>query len=352
MGQPVRFDGTCERGHSITDDLGRYVAWVAVCPEVGAGMGVPRSPLRLVGSRSDRPNRLRLVTIDGADDVTDAVAAYSRAACEHLANFDLCGFVFKSGSPTCGMERVRVYDNPLAGTADMVHEGGVGLFAEALHRRLPDVPTEQEDRLGDPVVREAFLDAVFAYARWQDLLSRDIRADILGDFHRRNKYLLRTYSPAHRAELDQLVAQAGRSGSGELRTRYGSLYMDAFKTRATPARHAETMYIMAGHLQWRISVNARRIIHEAIEDYCDGLAPRRVPITLLRHYAREKGILSLSEQSYIDPYPKPLRPSISPGGVHRITGRLAVASRHRSHRIHALEHATHSSREERRCMYS
>ena len=48
-----------------------------------------------------------------------------------------CGYILKSDSPSCGMERVRVY-----GSSGIPSKSGVGIFARALMDRLPLLPVE------------------------------------------------------------------------------------------------------------------------------------------------------------------------------------------------------------------
>lgn len=311
MGAPVRFDGSHKRDRFLAQTLDEHVAWVQVCPEVGAGMGVPRPTLRLIGDAAAP----RLVVGASGEDFTERVEAFSRTALDRLAGLDLCGFVLKSSSPTCGMERVRVY-----GASGIPNKQGVGVFARALLERFPELPIEEEGRLHDPALREAFLDAVFAYARWRALAQQPIEARALIDFHQRNKFLLRVHSPMHAAELGRLVARAGCRSRDAERLRgpdgasdesgqygdYGQLFMRAVKVRATPRKHVDMLRRIAGHLRPHISDGARAVLDEAIGDYAGGLTSRQVPLALLRNHAREQALGYLSEQSYLDPYPKTL----------------------------------------------
>lgn len=305
MGAPVRFDGSHKRDRFLAQSLDEHVDWVLVCPEVGAGMGVPRPTLRLVGD----PATPRLLVGASGEDLTERVEAFSRTALDRLAALDLCGFVLKSSSPTCGMERVRVY-----AASGIPHKQGVGVFARALMERFPELPIEEEGRLHDPALREAFLDAVFAYARWRALAQQPFEARALVAFHQRNKFLLRVHSPMHAAELGRLVARAGcRARDGRARQGqtggygdYGQLFLRAVKVRPTPRKHVAMLRRIAGHLRPYISDSARSVLDEAIGDYESGLLSRQVPLALLRHHAREQALDYLSAQSYLDPYPKTL----------------------------------------------
>jgi len=157
LGQEVRFDGGHKRDSFLTDTLGPQVEWVPVCPEVEIGLGIPREPVRLVRAADDA---IRMVTTSTGVDHTETMARWAIARLEELAREDLCGYVLKKDSPSCGMEYVKTYSS--GGTAE---RNGRGLFAAALMRRFPSLPVEEEGRLADPRIREDFIERVFAYAR-------------------------------------------------------------------------------------------------------------------------------------------------------------------------------------------
>ena len=156
LGEPVRFDGGHKRDPFLVESLGPFVDWVPVCPEVESGLDAPRESMRLVQA----DGRIRLLTNKTAQDHTTRMHGYARRRVEELADGELCGFVLKKDSPTCGLERVKVY-----GTAGMPVKSGRGLFADALVRRFPLLPVEEEGRLNDPRLRENFVERIFAYRR-------------------------------------------------------------------------------------------------------------------------------------------------------------------------------------------
>jgi uncharacterized protein YbgA (DUF1722 family) len=264
-------------------------------------MSVPRETVRLLRA-SEPPGALRLVAPKSGTDWTEPMRAYTEAALDHLAQLDLCGYVLKSRSPTCGMERVRVYDRN-----GVPSKTGVGVFARALMDRFPLLPVEEEGRLRDRALREEFLDAVFAYARWRQFAPQAADVGALIDFHRRDKYLLRAHSPVHAKALGQLVASARELPPAERARSYGALYMTALNVRASVRKHADTLRHIAGHLARVIDPRARRVLDEAIDDYRGGLTPRAVPVALLRNHAVERDVAYLAEQTYLSPYPKALR---------------------------------------------
>jgi uncharacterized protein YbbK (DUF523 family) len=166
LGQEVRYDAGHKRDEFLVETFGRYVEWVPVCPEVEAGFGTPRDPMRLIlttpasrqaGERIPSDAVALIVETTGAD-VTERLRTYACAKAEQLAGARLSGFVLKRDSPSCGVDGVKVYRE--SGAAE---RAGRGLFAEALMARLPRLPVEDEGRLSDPRRRESFLERVLAY---------------------------------------------------------------------------------------------------------------------------------------------------------------------------------------------
>ncbi|HET6344350.1 MAG TPA: DUF523 and DUF1722 domain-containing protein [Myxococcota bacterium] len=296
LGKPVRFDGGHKRDPFLSDTLSQWVEWVSVCPEVGAGLGTPRPTLRLVGI-GDAP---RLVAPKTGLDHTAAMEAYSRKELKRLARLDLCGFVLKSKSPSCGMERVKVYN------ASMPTKGGVGLFAQALMAALPLLPVEEEGRLHDPVLRENFLERVFTYKRWRDFCRGRASRARLVHFHAIHKFLVLAHSPKHYTELGQLVGNMVGHPISELYDAYGALLMRAMAVRSTRRKHTNVLQHLAGFFKKQLDAAGRAELVSVIEDFHAGLVPLVVPVTLLAHHVRAFDVKYLAEQLYLSPAPKEL----------------------------------------------
>lgn len=292
-GEPVRFDGTGKRDDFVLDQLGRFAELVTVCPEVELGMGTPRPTVRLTGT-APAP---RMVS-RGGDDWTDAMNAYAARRAAELDRLELCGFVLRSRSPSCGLERVRVYD-----ANDVPQKLGTGLFTAALARALPWLPLEEEGRLRDPELREDFLDAVFALARWREMAADGITPARMVAFHARAKLQLMAHNPALYRDLGRIVARAGTLTPDRLADLYLPRFMTAMRTRAGRRRHVNVLQHIAGYLKRRVNAASRREVHDTIRDYQQGWLPRSVPLVLLRHHAREQGIDYLTEQTYFQPFP-------------------------------------------------
>jgi uncharacterized protein YbgA (DUF1722 family)/uncharacterized protein YbbK (DUF523 family) len=297
LGQEVRFDGGHKKDAFLTGVLAPHVEWVPVCPEVEVGMGTPRETLRLVRERG----HTRMIMTRSAIDYTDAMHAWSRRRVDALAGEDLDGYVLKKDSPSCGMERVKVYGGDGPGVRD-----GRGLFAEALLGRLPLLPVEEEGRLCDARLRENFIERVFAYRRLKDLFVSRWTTGALVRFHTAHKMSLLAHSTTAYQELGRLVAHSAELAKPELRTRYEALFMATLSLPATTRRHTNVLSHMAGHLKGKLDAAGRQELAASIEEYRQGLVPLVVPLTLINHYVRVHGVAYLAGQIYLQPHPREL----------------------------------------------
>lgn len=296
LGEAVRFDGNHKFDPYIDGTLGRHFDLVSVCPEVAIGLGVPRPPIRLAGD----PERPRVVGANAADiDVTDALTAFSRRQVAQLG--DLSGYILKSRSPSCGVERVKVY--PETGRPP---RSGSGVYAAALMARWPLLPVEEEERLGDPDRRDNFLERVFAYRRWQELLAAGLSKDRLVEFHSRHKLSLMAHGAEHYRTLGRLVAGAGKRPLKPLADEYITGFMAALRQRATPNKQANVLQHVMGYLKRHIDAADKQEFDEAITDYREGRLPLVVPITLLRHHFRRYPDPYVAQQVYLNPDPDEL----------------------------------------------
>lgn len=297
LGDEVRFDGGHKRDHFLTDVLGRYVEWVPVCPEVEAGLGTPREAMRLVGN----PHRPRLMTITSKHDHTEAMEAMVDGRLDSLRKLDLSGFVFKRGSPSCGVERVRVYT-----VQGMPSHSGVGIFAKVFIEQFPLIPVEEEGRLSDPSLRENFIERVFCYRRFQDLVQNGVTRQALIRFHTIHKYLLLSHSPQHYKTMGQLVAQAERYQPKDLTVKYGELLMKTLEMKATVRKHVNVLQHIVGYFKSRMTTHEKAELLGVITDYHQGLTPLIVPLTLIKHYVHVFDVGYVRDQVYLNPHPKEL----------------------------------------------
>ncbi|MBF6560577.1 MAG: DUF1722 domain-containing protein [Candidatus Binataceae bacterium] len=297
LGQQVRFDGGHKRSEFLVEVFGRFVDFVPFCPEVELGLGVPRETLRI----ERRDGAVRLIANRSGADHTAAMRTLADRRTAAIARDDLSGYVLKKDSPSCGMERVRIYPASGIPTRD-----GRGLFAETLMRRYPNLPVEEEGRLNDARLRENFIERVFAYRRLRSFFSARWTVGGLVAFHTAHKLQLLAHAPKAYAELGRTVAEARAIDRAELRERYEREFMAALARPATAARHVNVMQHMAGYFSDRLDPGARLELASLIEDYRGGLVPLIVPITLMRHYVRHFAIAYLAGQVYLEPHPREL----------------------------------------------
>ena len=298
LGREVRWDGGHKRDRFLTGMLEDYVEWVPVCPEVELGMGIPREPVHLVRVGDE----LRMRSQRGGSDHTAAMQRFSTRRVAELAHEELCGYVLKKDSPSCGMERVKVRSEK----GGSPRREGRGLFAEALLRAWPELPVEEEGRLNDPVLRENWIERIFAYRRLRSLFAASWRRRDLVAFHTAHKLQLLAHAPALYRELGRMVAGAAELPRKELELRYGRLFMQALAHKATRARHQNVLEHAIGHFKKRLDAPVREEMLQHVREYRAGLVPLVVPLTLVRHYVARLGVDYLAGQVYLEPHPREL----------------------------------------------
>jgi len=298
LGQQVRYDGGHKWDRFLTDTLGKYVDFVLVCPEVECGLGVPREAMRLVGD----PLNPRLVTVRTGVDHTDRMLQWARTRVVELEKDELCGFIFKSASPSSGMERVKVY-----GPSGSPAKTGVGLFARTFMEHFPLLPVEDEGRLHDPSLRENFIEAIFTLKRWREMLALDGGRGALVDFHSRHKLLLRAHSLEHLRQLGKLVAQSANLPVPELYDRYQNLLLQALRRKTTTRKNTDVLYHLMGYFKGDLSADEKQELRDLIDLYHRGLLPLIVPVSLICHYVRKYDQPYLKGQWYLNPHPLELQ---------------------------------------------
>jgi uncharacterized protein YbgA (DUF1722 family)/uncharacterized protein YbbK (DUF523 family) len=297
LGEKVRFDAGHKRDRYLTDVLGAYMEWVPVCPEVEVGMGVPRESVRLVGSES-APH---MVGTKSESDWTSRMNTYSLDRVRRLHDLKLSGYILKSDSPSCGMERVKIYSKE-----GLPSRKGTGLFAKALMACYPHLPVEEEGRLNDASLRENFIERVFCYHRLQRDVLDQFTVGNLVRFHTVHKYLMLSHSPKHYDTLGRLVARAKELPRSAVRENYTKLFMEGLKEKATVKKHTNVLQHVLGFLKDVLTDLEKRSILETIEDYHREMVPLIVPVTLLRHYIVKRDVPWIRDQVYLHPHPKEL----------------------------------------------
>ena len=298
LGNEVRWNSGHKHDKYLTRTLGKFVEYVAVCPEVEAGFGVPRESFRLVGD----PNHPRLVTFKSKTDHTDRMLAWARKRVVELEKEDLCGFIFKSDSPSSGMIRVKVYNEK-----GMPHKVGIGIFARAFMEHFPLIPVEDDGRLNDPLIRGNFILQIFTLKRWRDNLGRKRGLGNLVDFHTRNKLLILSHSPKHYRLMGKLVADGKKLPIQELYDQYQRLLAEALKLKTTIRKNNNVLQHLMGYFKKHLSADEKQELLEVFDQYRSEYAPLIVPITLINHYVRKYDQTYLKEQTYLNPHPLELK---------------------------------------------
>jgi uncharacterized protein YbgA (DUF1722 family) len=247
------------------------------------------------------PQKPRLVTIKSGTDHTRALETMTTNRIAELKELDLSGFVFKRGSPSCGVERVRVYTEH-----GMPSHNGVGVFVRAFVEQFPLIPVEEEGRLCDAPLRENFIERVFCYRRYQDLLEDGVTRQAVIQFHTIHKYLLMAHSPQHYQVLGRLVGQEERHRPKELAHRYGELFMKALAVKATVRKHVNVLQHILGYFKTQLGASQKAELLGVIGDYHRGLTPLIVPLTLMKHYVQQFEVHYIQDQVYLNPHPKEL----------------------------------------------
>ncbi len=297
MGENVRYDGGHQLDRFIRETLGEYVDFVPVCPEVECGLPVPREAMRLTGS-VESP---RLVTIHTRKDLTEQMLTWAYGKVAELAEMDLCGYIFKSNSPSSGMERVKVYND-----RGMPEKKGVGLFAKVFMDRFPLLPVEDEGRLHDPKLRENFIESIFVLKQWRETCKKKTVGSLVR-FHTQNKLLFLSHSEKHYRAMGKLVARGKEQAIENLFGEYEKLLSEALRLKTTIKKNVNVLHHMMGYFKKNLSADEKQELLDIISDYHRVLIPLIVPITLFNHYVRKYDEPYLDMQTYLNPHPTALK---------------------------------------------
>ncbi|OVE75487.1 hypothetical protein BVX97_04420 [bacterium E08(2017)] len=296
LGENVRYNGMHKRDSFIVDTLSQFVDFVGVCPEYESGMGVPREAMRLVGD----VDNYKLLTSNTGRDMTPIMMDWIAKKLPELDGENLCGFIFKSRSPSSGMERVKIYN----GKGGMAGRGS-GLFAKAFMERYPLLPCEDDGRLNDPVLRENFIERIFTLDRYREVAGSSKKAKDLVRFHSDHKYLLMSHSEKHCRQMGKLVADGAKNKATF--QEYEDMLLEAMKLKSTVRKHVNVLQHIMGYFKNQLTHDEKEELLETIENYRNEYVPLIVPITLLNHFERKYQVEYLKTQYYLHPHPVELK---------------------------------------------
>jgi uncharacterized protein YbbK (DUF523 family)/uncharacterized protein YbgA (DUF1722 family) len=298
LGDHVRYDGGHKRNIFVTDVLAPFVQWLPACPEAEAGLGIPREAMCLTGD----PASPTLLTLHTKIDMTNTLTTFSQHRIQELGQWDLDGYIFKKNSPSCGVNRVKVITEK-----GQQAKHGTGIFAAHVLHAFPLLPVEEEGRLSDPRLRGNFIQRLFGYRRWKTFIQqkRMTRAKVV-QFHTHHKYLLLTHSRVHHHKLGQLIAQSEHCTPHDLVSRYGELFMNTLKVKATVQKHANVLQQLARHLRKYLNTVEQAELQKTIQDYHQHLMSLAIPLTLIQQHVRDLAVPNLVEQVYLNYHPQEL----------------------------------------------
>lgn len=298
LGEKVRYDGGHKLDRFLKDTLGKFVEFVPVCPEAECGLGIPREAMRLVG----KPEEPRLMTIHTRIDHTERMLRWAGKRVRELENENLSGFVFKSRSPSSGLQGVKVYNEQ-----GMPVKKGTGLFARCFRETFPLIPVEDEGRLHDPRLRENFIERIFVMKRWRDLLDQGMKTGGLVEFHTRHKLLIMAHSPVYYRRLGRLVAGSGNLPVRELYRTYETVLMESLALKTTSKKNTDVLQHIMGYFKKNLSKDEKQELLGLLDHYRNEHIPLIVPITLINHYVRKYDQSYLKAQYYLNPHPLELQ---------------------------------------------
>ncbi|RBO84973.1 YbgA family protein [Marinomonas aquiplantarum] len=297
LGDNVRFNGGHSHSNYCDNVLSDYFDYQKFCPEVAAGFGTPRPTLRLEGDPNDPIMTFSKKT---GEDLTDRFRSGSADYLDTLSHLD--GYIVMKNSPSCGMERIKVYQEN--GHPHM--QRTAGLFTKALMERYPLLPVEEDGRLNDPNLRENFLLRVFTHHDFRHSVPEEPKMKDLIEFHSRYKYLVMAHSQPIYRELGRLLSGNDPRPIKALKEAYFKILMTCLSKPAKRKNHCNVLMHLVGYLKNAVDVSVRKDILDVVEQYRRGEVNLVTPMTLLHHYLKHHGSEYINQQSYFTPYPSPL----------------------------------------------
>ena len=291
LGEKVRYDGQHKLDRFLRDELGVFVEWESICPEVECGLPVPREAMDLYGD----PENPELISTNGKN-LSYLMKTWVKQKLVELEKFELSGFIFKNKSPSCGLYDTKLYtfNTELKGKTS-------GIFAKAFVKKYPLLPVVDEESIHDSVQRDNFVERVFVYSRWQNELKQNCKNWLI-DFHKNHKLIIMSHAPSKTAELGRIASNT-KKYSQELFNNYIFTLMKVLKETATVKRNVNVLQHIFGYFKNDLTSWEKKELLSIINDYYNELVPIIVPLTLLKHYIEKYKKNYLKKQYYLYPHP-------------------------------------------------
>jgi uncharacterized protein YbgA (DUF1722 family)/uncharacterized protein YbbK (DUF523 family) len=297
VGQAVRYNGDSKRSNPHIDRLQDCLSPRAFCPEMAIGLGVPRETVRLVGE----PGDLRL-TDSATQSANHTAAMVDYAARVVEKNPDMAGYILVKGSPSCGYQRVKRYNED----GNAVASDASGVFATALMQLDPLLPVEEDGRLHDDRLRENFISRVYAYHDWKQLLKTGISRHSLTGFWARYKYQAMASDVSGYRQIGRMLAESRGVPLEQLAEKFITLLMRSLAKLPTRKSHSNVLQHLRGYLKRDLDGGDKRELDTLIGQYRSGVVPLVVPVTLLQHHFKKFSNAYIDQQVYMRPYPEQL----------------------------------------------
>lgn len=299
LGEKVRYDGGHKRSPFCTDVLSEFFDFTPVCPEAGAGLGIPRPAIRLI--RNTDGKQIKVVGVKDVNfDVTDDLQRYTDLVLPKLDH--LCGYILMQKSPSCGMERVPQYRE----NGSPFDTKGVGLYADKLMQAYPLLPIEEAGRLNDAVLCENFISRVYAFQRWK-LIENELSAKKLIEFYSDYKYLVMAHDNEAYHGIGKLLSFLPAEELQERGKAFIRLLMATLKKPATRKKNTNVLMHIQGYFKKQLNADERKELTEVIHQYRQGDIPLVAPLILLKHHLKKHPDAYLQRQKFLTPYPDKLR---------------------------------------------
>jgi uncharacterized protein YbgA (DUF1722 family)/uncharacterized protein YbbK (DUF523 family) len=290
LGQKVRHNGEHKRHDWLNDTLGKHVSWVPLCPEVEMGLGVPRETMRLIGTAQNP----QLITVQGKKDLTDLATQTVERILQKEFAWD--SFIFKRDSPTCGMERVKVY-----GKGNIPIKSGVGLFSRRVQENYPRIPMIEEGRLSDLGQRELFLIRLFAWAKFKRL-PRDTKS--LQAYHQVHKLQFMAFHPQGYAKLGRFAANSTQLPADTVFENYELGLVGLLAGTLTAQKNINAYQHILGYFKNHLEAREKTHILDLFRQYRSQKLPLASLSTLFKFLIDKYSVEYLRDQTILEPYPE------------------------------------------------
>lgn len=296
LGQPVRHDGGHKHDRFISDSLSKFVSLTAICPELLSGLPVPRPTIQLRAINQS----IRLVQSNDPDnDFTERMLQVAEQQAAKLGE-RISGLIVQKKSPSCGMERVPVS----RGKPHPPLYDGTGLFTAKFTELCPLVPVEESGRLNDPILRENFLERVFALHRWRQMDNDSVQAFI--EFHTRHKLNLMGRGTDAYRNLGRIVSGVTRETLQQKREAYIPLFMQTLGRRVNRKQHVNVLQHVMGYFKKELNRDEKAELLSVLQSYRNEETPLSTAMVLLQHHQNRLSDPYLQKQIYFHPYPAEL----------------------------------------------